>query len=138
MLRRFLSTSTINPTNKINCVDCRLYNRKTKLCAFNKLNAFDNRLDQTICGIEGKKFWSLDKTHLIKSESYQTYSVYSDGFSICLIPLALVTDYRLLVASVILMNISYNFELLSNKSKQKFLDENDRNDSNLDNIHPNT
>ena len=47
MLKRLLSSILVN---KLNCSNCRLYNRTTKLFKINQLNAFSNRLDNENCG----------------------------------------------------------------------------------------
>ena len=121
MLRRLFSTS---PSNKLNCVDCRLYNRTTKLCAFNKLNAFENRLNETICGLDGKKFWSLDKTHLIESERYSRVAALFGIYGIISAPCSIVIDIRLLVTSFASFYFADIFADMSGESKQKYLDDN--------------
>ena len=128
MLRRLLSSIPINKVILLNCIDCRLYNRTTKLCKINKLIAFENRLDDTICGIDGKKFWSLDKTNLIKSEKYNRISDYTGIISITSLPCAMFFDYRLLFLSYISFTITAVGFNMSLEYKQKYLDDNDIND----------
>ena len=84
MLKRlFSSTSSI----RLNCLDCRLYNRQTKVCRINNLNAVDNRMDDNICGAEGKKYFPLDKTNLIKSQTCDKYQIISGLSTIASLPI---------------------------------------------------
>lgn len=71
MLKRLFTSKSLN---KLNCTNCRLYNRKTKICKINNLNALENRLNEEICGIDAKKYWLLDETNLIKSRQYARFS----------------------------------------------------------------
>ena len=84
MLKRLFSST---PINKLNCIDCRLYNKKTKLCRINNLNAINNRIDDNICGIDGKKYYPLDKTNLIESEKCDKYSNISGLLTIASLPI---------------------------------------------------
>ena len=79
MIRRLLSTM---PINKLQCSDCKLYNPTTKVCKMNNSFAFENRLDDNICGVNGKKFLPLDKMNLIIAEQFDKYSGY---FGFCTI-----------------------------------------------------
>ena len=63
MLRRYLSTST----KRILCKDCTFFKPSNGICKFNKLNAFDNRMNDKICGRNAKQFWPLDNTYLKRS-----------------------------------------------------------------------
>ena len=63
MLKRLFSSI---PLIRLNCIDCKLYNRKTNLCKINNLNAINNRIDDNICGTDGKKYLPLDKTIIYK------------------------------------------------------------------------
>jgi hypothetical protein len=125
MIRRFISFTPI----KLNCSDCRLYNRNTKLCKINKLNATENRIDPNICGIDGKHFWALYKTDLIKSE---TNKLYSDGFELVALvglPYAIFYDFRIVYLSFSSLIIANIFSDISEKYKEKYLDDNDINDN---------
>ena len=119
-IRRLFSTNLANNVYK-NCVDCRLYNNKTKLCKINKINATDNRMNDNICGIDGKKFWALDKTYLIKSIEAKNAS---DNFAL----FALVT----LPCGILSISfMSFIFSCVSsdnsNEYEKKYLDDNDIN-----------
>ena len=125
MLKRLFSSL---PNNKLNCSDCRLYYKITKLCKINKLNAIDNRIDDTICGIDAKKFWSLDKTNLIKSEKYSRYSGFVALYGFLSIPGFLLLDYRILFSSILSFFISEMYSDESLKYEKKYLDDNNIND----------
>ena len=81
MLKRLFSSRPLN------CLDCRLYNRQTKLCRINNLSAINNRIDDNICGVEGKKYFPLDKTNLIKSQRCDKYQVISGLLTIGSLPI---------------------------------------------------
>ena len=63
MLRRYSSTST----KKILCKDCTFFKPSNGICKFNRLDAFDNRMNDKICGRNAKQFWPLDNTYLKRS-----------------------------------------------------------------------
>ncbi len=67
MLKRLFSSMLKN------CSECRLYDRTTKLCKINGVNAIKNRLDDNICGLDSKQFWPLDTTNLIFIDTYALY-----------------------------------------------------------------
>ena len=120
IIRRFISSAPI----KLNCFDCRLYNKNTKLCKINKLNASENRIDPNICGIDGKHFWALYKTDLIKSE---TNKLYSDGFNLVAfvgLPYAIFYDFRIVYLSCSSFIIARVFLNISKTCKEKYLDDN--------------
>ena len=52
ILKRLFTSISLNI---FNCSNCRLYNRKTKICKINKLNALENRFNEKICGSDAKK-----------------------------------------------------------------------------------
>ena len=81
MLKRLFSSRSLN------CLDCRLYNRQTKLCRINNLSAINNRIDDNICGVEGNKYFPLDKTNLIKSQRCDKYQVISGLLTIGSLPI---------------------------------------------------
>jgi hypothetical protein len=72
--RRLFSSINKSFANKLNCSGCRFYDKQTTLCRFNNLNALNNRADDNICGIDGKHYWKIDETNLIKSHKYYKYS----------------------------------------------------------------
>lgn len=120
MLRRLFSSISVK---KLNCSDCRLYNQTTKICKINKLSAFENRLDENICGFSGKKFWPLDKTYLIKSKRYNRYSAYFRLLAMVSIPTAILIDYRFLLSSPILYYLTNIFSDMSKKCERNFFDD---------------
>lgn len=120
MLRRLFSST---PLIRFNCSNCRLYDKTTKLCKINQLNAIDNRMDNNICGIDGKKYNPLDTTNLIKSERYEKYSYIVRVFAIASLPPMICYDayfvgFALLIGDLILSEKSINF-------KDKYLEDND-------------
>ena len=117
MLRRLFSS---NPGNKLNCTDCRLYNGNTKLCKINKLNATENRIDDNICGIEGKKFWSLDKTNLINSKTVLNYSTNIRLFTLASLPCVIFYDCRIIYLSFSSWMIASMFLDISIDYKEKY------------------
>lgn len=122
MLRRVFSTVA----SKKNCSDCRLYNRATKTCKLNNLNAFDNRLNDNICGIDGKKFWALDDTYLIKSQHYDKIADYSGLFGLLSTLSWIYTDsITLCLSSFACVYISFIFTEISEDAKKKYLDNDD-------------
>ena len=94
----------------------------------NKLNATDNRIDDNICGIDGKKFWSLDKTNLIKSEYISKYITTIDLFIITSLPFAILYDYRIVYLSLTSFIISDILSNISRKYEKKYIDNNDISD----------
>jgi len=105
-----------------------LYNKKTKLCKINKLKAIDNRMDDNICGIDGKKYNPLDKTNLIKSERSEKYSDISGLLTIASLPILYYDIYFVwfplssFMVGKIFLNISRDF-------KEKYLEDNDISDN---------
>ena len=127
MLRRWCSSV---PKFVPNCSDCRLYNQTTKLCKINKLNAFENRLDDGGCGRNGNNFWSLDKTHLIQSEEYDKYQGLFGLLAILSVPSAIIFhNYNFIFSSIIALYAAEICSDLSDKYKQKFLDVNNIDDN---------
>ena len=120
MLKRFFSSMSIN---KLNCYDCRFYNNKTKLCKINKLNAIENRMDDNICGIVGKKFMSLDKTNLIESDKCDKYSNISGFLTIASLPILYYNVYFLWFPLSSFMVTSI-FVDLSKDFKNKYINDN--------------
>ena len=121
MLKRFFSSS---PLIRLNCSDCRLYNRQTKLCKINKLNAIDNRIDDNICGIEGKKYYPLDKTNLLKSEKCDKNSVISGLLIIASLPIV-YNDVYFIGFTLSLCLVERIFSDTSRDFKKKYLEDND-------------
>jgi hypothetical protein len=126
MLKRVFSssTTTINLYKK-NCIDCRLYNKKTKICKINKLNAIDNRINENICGIDGKKFWALDKTYLIKSIQAENFSGNLSLFTLASLPCAIFYDWHILSISFMSFMASCVSSANSSEYERKYLDDND-------------
>jgi hypothetical protein len=60
MLQKQLSRST----KRIICKDCTFFKPSNGICKFNRLNAFDNRMNDKICGRNARHFWPLDETYL--------------------------------------------------------------------------
>ena len=126
MLRRLFSST---PLIRLNCIDCRLYDRQTKLCRINRLNAIDNRMDDNICGIEGKKYYPLDKTNLIKSKQADKYSVITGLLIIASLPIVYNDIYfigftlSLCLGEKILSDVSKDF-------KKKYLEDNEISEDN--------
>lgn len=126
MLKRLFSST---PLIRLNCIDCKLYNRKTNLCKINNLNAINNRMDDNICGTEGKKFLSLDKTNLIKSMESTKYSNISGTLFVASLPIVVYCDvyfawfplYSFMIASI--------FRDVSRDYNEKYLKDNDISDS---------
>ena len=125
MLRRLFS-STIH---KVNCSDCRLFFSKNKLCKINNLNATENRIDDNICGIDGKKYWTLDKTYLIKSNTLFKYSRCFGIFTLSTLPYLLFYDFSIIYLTVLSLFIEGEISDRSEYYKKKYLDNNDINDS---------
>ena len=128
MLRRLFSSSVIN---KLNCYDCRLYNKKTKLCKINRLNATDNRIDDNICGISAKKFWILDKTNLIKSKALTKYSNNIELCGFISLPCIIFYDYNMIYLSFSSFIIAGITSDISRKYEEKYLNDNDINNDYL-------
>lgn len=124
MLKRLFSSLS---QNVLKCSDCRLYDAKTKLCKINKLNAIDNRMDDLICGGDGKKFWPLDKTNLIKSNQAELYGAYFGLFTLISIPTVIFVDYRLSMSSCISYYVADTFLCMSISYKKQFMDDNNIN-----------
>lgn len=110
---------------KLKCSDCRLYDKKTDLCKLNSLHAFENRGDEGVCGVNGKKYLAIDKTNLTESDEYFKYSVMSHAFAVGSLPFAVVYDFRILAFTYSSWVLGWSFELLSNGCKQKYLEDND-------------
>ncbi len=122
MLKRLFSTISIN---KINCSDCRLYNKTTKICKLNSLNASDNRFNNDVCGIKGDKFWPLDKTNLIISETYFKQSAGVMVFTLSSLPFGLLYDGKFAVLSYISLLIGSSLSVLARDHENKYFDDND-------------
>ena len=136
MLKKLFSSIPINNKSRLNCADCRLYNPTTKLCKINKLNALENRLDDKNCGLDGKNFWSLDKTNLIKSEQYYKYNRYMQYITIISLPCVIIIDFKIIFFSIISFIIEDTIGNISLKYKQKYLNDNNINDINdINNIN---
>ena len=125
MLRRLFS-STIN---KVNCSDCRLFNSKKKSCKINNLNATENRIDDNICGLEGKKYWELDKTYLIKSNTYYKYSTCFGIFTLSSLPFLIFYDFGVIYFTIYSLIVGELFSDISEDYKKRYLDNNDINDN---------
>ena len=71
--RYLASIAASDPLKK--CSDCRMYIEDSKTCKINKQLAIENRLhNESVCGKDGNKFWAVDKTKLLLSESSMIYS----------------------------------------------------------------
>lgn len=127
MLRRVFSTVA----SKKNCSDCRLYIRATKTCKLNNLNAFDNRLNDNICGIEGKKFWALDDTQLIISQKYEKIVGYFgvSGILSAFVWAFIDTNAWFLFSTCASFYFGLLFIDLSEDAKKKYLNNDDNNDN---------
>ena len=110
---------------KLKCSDCRLYNAKIGICKLNGLSAMENRVNEGICGLDGKKHWPLDKTNLIESQSYFKYSIIAYSFTIGSLPSAAFHDLRIMAFTYSSWVIGWAFELLSKEYEQKYLENND-------------
>ena len=110
MLKRLISSM---PNNK-KCIDCKLHIYKN-----NKLNA--NITNDKICR-------HLDKTNLINSITSEKYSNISGLFTMVSLPFALY-DYRILCVSFTSFIISSIFSDISRDFKEKYLDDNNINDT---------
>jgi hypothetical protein len=119
MLRRMLSSVAINK----NCSHCRLYNRATKTCKLNNLDAFTNRLNDSICGTDGKKFWALDDKHLIKSKKYEQCAGFTGFLAITSFSIALYSFNIVYVFPSYFFYVIYEICIdLSDEAKKKYLD----------------
>lgn len=121
MSRRLYSSV---PINKLHCSDCKLYNPTTQICKMNNVNAFQNRLDDKNCGLNGKNFWALDKTNLIQSERYYKYSGYFGLFAITSVPCGILIDYKFFLWSFISFYFADILSDMSEKSKHNFFHDN--------------
>lgn len=122
MIKRLFSS---NVSNKINCTDCRLYNRRTKLCKMNDLKAFGNRLDENKCGIKGKSYWALDKTNLIKAEKYNEYACMFELITITSGVGIILIDYKCLLSLFTSLYFASFYSEKSEKSEKAYKEEND-------------
>ena len=122
MLKRMFSSA---PIKTFNCSNCRLYNPTTKLCKINKSPAMDNRIDYNICGILAKKYWPLDKTNLIASQTYSDIGDIIGLFAWASFPCAIIWDLRIMGFTVISALISSSCVNVSKNYKKIYLDDND-------------
>ena len=118
MLKRLFSSRPLN------CLDCRLYNRQTKLCRINNLSAINNRIDDNICGVEGKKYFPLDKTNLIKSQRCDKYQVISGLLTIGSLPI-LYNHVYCIGFTLSLFLVERMLSDTSRDFKNKYLQDND-------------
>lgn len=119
MYRRLISTKTVK------CSNCKLYNKGVKLCKLNLNHALSNRLDEKICGIDGKQYWELDKTNLILSiDSKIASGIFLFTGSMSLIPLYSFTSYECGVFSILCFAGSYACSNSSTEYYQQYLDDN--------------
>ena len=125
MLKRLFSST---PLIRLNCIDCKLYNRKTNLCKINNLNAINNRMDDNICGTKGKKFLSLDKTNLIKSMESTKYSNISGTLFVASLPIVVYCDVNFLWFSCYSFMVTSIFVDLSKDCKDKYIKDNNISD----------
>lgn len=130
MFKKSFSTTPAILTRvaKLKCLDCRLYNGKSGICKLNGLSAIENRGNEDICGLDGKRHLLLDKTNLIESQDYFKYSVISYSFTIVSFPFAAFYDLRIMAFTYSSWVIGWSFELLSKGYKQKYLEDNDVHD----------
>lgn len=122
MFKRMFSSA---PIKTFNCSNCRLYDPVTKLCKINKSPAIDNRIDYNICGILAKRYWPLDKTHLIASHTYYDISNIVGLFALTSFPCAIVYDFRMLGFTALTAIISSSCLHVSKKYHKIYLDDND-------------
>jgi hypothetical protein len=119
--------SSISNSNQLRCSECKLYKPTTKLCRLNNLNAFENRLDDNICGRDGKKFWALDKTNLIIAEQFHKEAGYFGLFAIISAPISIVIESPLLFwSSFISAIVGFILSDEADECKKKFLYDNGR------------
>ena len=124
--RSFSTTPAIlTRVAKLNCSDCRLYDGKTGICKLNGLSAIKNRVNESVCGLDGKKYWALDKTNLIESRDFLKYSLRFYGCTIVSIPSAIVYDFRIMAFSYSSWVLGWWFEILSKEYEKKYLEDND-------------
>jgi hypothetical protein len=95
------------------------------------LHAFENRGDEGVCGVNGKKYWATDNQNLIESEAFFKYGVISNTFTIASLPFAIVYDFRILAFTYSSWVLGWCFDLLSKGCKQKYLEDNDIHDDHL-------
>lgn len=120
--KRFFSSISLN---KFYYSNCRLYNRKTKICKINNLNALENRLNEEICGLDAKKLWLLDKTNLIKSNKFREYCMNFTILSISPIPFAFYFDIYCIFTSIISIYFADICIDISDDYKKKYFKDND-------------
>lgn len=120
--KRFFTSTSLN---KFNCSNCKLYNRKTKICKINNLNAFENRLNEEICGLNAKNKLLLDETNLIKSEEFKKNSAFYTLLSIATIPSVLYIDFKCILLSIITLYSAKISNKISDDYKKKYFEDND-------------
>lgn len=126
MIRRFFS-SIKNEVKKSDCSNCRLYNRTNKLCKLNNLLASENRTINGACGIDGTKYFPLDKKNLYVSNMYLACSISYTMFGIgYLFPYMIFHDFSIMMAifsgSTIVIGNMYS--LIAMDYKKKYLEDN--------------
>lgn len=133
MIRRFFSSIKNDITKNLNknCFDCRLYNRTTKLCKLNNLYASENRIHNDVCGIDGRKYFALDKTNLINSNKYLKYSTRLLTFTISSFPFIIVYDFRVAILTTLSLLYGNMLEMLSKDYKKQYLEDNNISENDL-------
>lgn len=122
-------------SNKLNCSDCRLYDKNTKLCKFNNLNAFENRLDDIKCGPNAINFMYLDKSKLVKSDIYISHSTIYSFFTVGTLLCALFAESgKCALFSIISYIISDSYEKEGLKCRNEYLTDNNLDKDQIDNI----
>jgi hypothetical protein len=89
------------------------------------MDAHHNRMDETICGPNGKRYWELDKTYLLISEKCRKYSLF---FLFSSPPLLLTLSYFLSYPYTLMIGptvaytiyLSYALSILSIESKEQY------------------
>jgi hypothetical protein len=100
MLRRF---STVSIKYIVECKECRFLNKETNICKLNNVIWLNNRANEDICGLNGKKYWPIDKTYLEKSIKSKNNSqiLFGMAFTSLMTACFLINDIKFMGMSII-------------------------------------
>ena len=122
LARKLFSTSIIKKIPE--CTNCRLVDKSTNLCKLNNSHWLSNRIDQNICGLDGIKFWEIDKTKLLQAERVGNNSTICFVIGITSIIPAIQINTYFLISSAIFCSLGDYYDKLYQKLIKEYNQDN--------------